>query len=41
MTIGDVYLPDQPSGAAVRVRAWAASIRHHQPPRLAGQAAEG
>lgn len=27
MTIADVYLPDQPDGAADRVRAWAASIR--------------
>jgi hypothetical protein len=27
MTIADVYLPDQPAGAAGRVRAWAASIR--------------
>lgn len=27
MTIADVYLPDQPAGAAARVRAWAASIR--------------
>ena len=27
MTIADVYLPDQPHGAAARVRAWAASIR--------------
>jgi len=27
MTIADVYLPDQPQGAAARVRAWAASIR--------------
>ena len=27
MTIGDVYLPDQPAGSADRVRAWAASIR--------------
>jgi hypothetical protein len=27
MTIADVYLPDQPQGAAGRVRAWAASIR--------------
>jgi Family of unknown function (DUF5946) len=27
MTIADVYLPDQPTGAAVRVRAWAAVIR--------------
>lgn len=27
MTIGDVYVPDQPGGAAVRVRAWAAGIR--------------
>ncbi|MCB8985259.1 MAG: hypothetical protein H6659_15615 [Ardenticatenaceae bacterium] len=26
-TIADVYLPDQPEGAAGRVRAWAASIR--------------
>lgn len=27
MTIADVYLPDQPQGAAARVRAWATSIR--------------
>jgi hypothetical protein len=27
MTIADVYLPDQPEGAAGRVRAWAAIIR--------------
>ena len=27
MTIGDVYLPGKPEGAAARVRAWAASIR--------------
>jgi hypothetical protein len=27
MTIADVYLPDQPQGAAERVRAWAAAIR--------------
>lgn len=27
MTIADVYLADQPKGAAERVRAWAASIR--------------
>jgi uncharacterized protein DUF5946 len=27
MTIADVYLPDQPEGAAERVRAWAAVIR--------------
>lgn len=27
MTIADVYLPDQPQGAAERVQAWAASIR--------------
>ena len=27
MTIADVYLPNQPAGAAGRVRAWAASIR--------------
>jgi hypothetical protein len=27
MTIADVYLPDQPEGAAARVKAWAASIR--------------
>jgi len=27
MTIVDVYLPDQPEGAAGRVRAWAAVIR--------------
>lgn len=27
MTIADVYLPDQPAGAAARVKAWAASIR--------------
>jgi hypothetical protein len=27
MTIADVYLPDQPQGAAERVRAWAAVIR--------------
>lgn len=28
MTIADVYLPDQPAGAAGRVRAWAVVIRH-------------
>jgi hypothetical protein len=27
MTIAAVYLPNQPHGAADRVRAWAASIR--------------
>jgi hypothetical protein len=27
MTIADVYLPDQPQGAAERVRMWAAVIR--------------
>ncbi len=27
MTIADVYFPDQPEGAAARVRSWAASIR--------------
>lgn len=27
MTIADVYLPDQPQGAAARVRAWAAAVR--------------
>ena len=27
MTIADVYIPDQPEGAAERVKAWAASIR--------------
>jgi Family of unknown function (DUF5946) len=27
MTIADVYLPDEPRGAAARVRAWAAAIR--------------
>ena len=27
MTIADVYLPDQPGGAAGRVRTWAATIR--------------
>jgi hypothetical protein len=27
MSIADVYLPDQPAGAAARVRAWAAAIR--------------
>lgn len=27
MTIADVYLPDQPAGAAERVKAWAAVIR--------------
>jgi hypothetical protein len=27
MTIADVYLPDQPEGAAERVRAWATAIR--------------
>jgi hypothetical protein len=27
MTIADVYLPDQPQGAAARVQAWAAVIR--------------
>ncbi len=27
MTIANVYLPDQPEGAATRVRAWAAAIR--------------
>jgi hypothetical protein len=27
MTVADVYIPSEPSGAADRVRAWAASIR--------------
>lgn len=27
MTIADVYIPDQPTGAAQRVRQWAAAIR--------------
>lgn len=27
VTVSDVYLPDQPEGAAVRVRRWAAAIR--------------
>jgi Family of unknown function (DUF5946) len=27
MTIADVYIPDQPQGAAERVRRWAAAIR--------------
>ena len=27
MTIADVYLPNQPAGAAERVRSWAAAIR--------------
>jgi hypothetical protein len=27
MTIADVYIPDQPTGAAERVRRWAAAIR--------------
>ena len=27
LTVADVYIPDQPQGAADRVRAWAASIR--------------
>ncbi len=27
MTIADVYLPNQPQGAAARVKAWAATIR--------------
>lgn len=27
LTIADVYLPDQPTGAAERVKQWAASIR--------------
>lgn len=27
MTIADVYLPNQPEGAAARVKAWAASIQ--------------
>ena len=27
MTIADVYIPEQPAGAAGRVKAWAASIR--------------
>jgi hypothetical protein len=27
MTIADVYLPDHPTGAADRVRAWAAAVR--------------
>ena len=31
MTIADVYLPDQPVGAAERVRAWAAAIRQEMP----------
>lgn len=30
MTIADVYLPDQPQGAADRVRAWAAAIRRER-----------
>jgi len=30
MTIADVCLPDQPHGAAERVRAWAAAIRWEQ-----------
>ncbi len=32
MTIADVYLPDQPAGAADRVKAWAASIREELRP---------
>lgn len=28
MTIADVYIPDRPEGAAVRVRAWAQSVKH-------------
>ena len=28
LPVADVYIPDQPAGAAARVRAWAASIRH-------------
>ena len=28
LTIAEVYIPDQPQGAAARVRAWAVSIRH-------------
>lgn len=31
-TIADVYLPDQPAGAAERVKAWAAAIRAELPP---------
>lgn len=31
MTIAGVYLPEQPQGAAARVRAWAASIRRELP----------
>src|SRR4051794_17414800 len=27
MTIADVYIPEQPEGAAARVRSWAATIR--------------
>jgi hypothetical protein len=27
MTVADVYLPDQPQGAAERVRRWAAAVR--------------
>jgi len=32
MTIAEVYLPDQPQGAAERVRAWAAVIRREIAP---------
>jgi len=31
MTIAHVYLPDQPQGAAERVKAWAAAIRRELP----------
>jgi hypothetical protein len=36
ITIADVYLPEQPAGAAARVRAWAAAIRGE----LSGPAAD-
>lgn len=31
LTIADVYLPDQPVGAAERVRRWAAAVRQESP----------
>ena len=37
MTIADVYLPDQPAGAAERVRAWAAVIRRAMTPAPPGR----
>jgi hypothetical protein len=37
MAIADVYLPEQPEGAADRVRAWAAVIRRAITPALIAQ----